>query len=146
MNQNCPQELLTLYHYDELPVAQRQEFEAHLRECPECRAALAELRSGLQGIPVPELRLDPAQKLQFTERVLRKTRRSYRPLAAWGGALAAAGALALAVVVLQPDGKLPVAPGSPELADYEILEQLDLLQDLDLLQELELLEELEQLG
>jgi len=146
MNQNCSQELLTLYHYDELPVEQRQLVEQHLQDCPDCRASLAELRSSLRGIPVPKLQLEPAQKLQFSARVLRQSRRSYRPLAAWGGALAAAGALAVAVIVLQPSRQLPVAPTQPALADYEMLEQLDLLQDLELLQQLELLEELEQLG
>lgn len=145
MNQTCSQELLTLYHYDELPVEQRQVVDQHLQDCPDCRASLAELRSSLRSIPVPELQLDPAQKLQFADRVL-QSRRSYRPLAAWGGALAAAGALAVAVVVLQPSRQLPVAPIQPALADYEMLEQLDLLQELEVLQELELLEELEQLG
>lgn len=144
----CNQELLTLYHYRELPPEQFAAVTAHLQGCAACRAELAELQQALAQLPRPELQFSTADRQRFAERVVRRTRRrSGLPLPAWGGALAASGALVLTLVVMQPERPV-VKPssGGAAMADFEVIEQLDMLQELDLLQNLELLQELEQLG
>lgn len=146
--QRCNQELLTLYHYRELPAEQAAAVTAHLQGCAACRKALAELQQLLAQLPRPELQFSAADKQRFADRVARRARRrSGLPLPAWGGALAAAGALGLALVVMQPERPVVTPPaGGAAMADFEVIEQLDMLQELDLLQNLELLQELEQLG
>ena len=43
---SCPHsQLLSAYHDGELPVAQREQMEEHIAECPACSAELAELKA-----------------------------------------------------------------------------------------------------
>lgn len=140
----CNPELLTLYHYQELDDAELHQFEDHLSQCEECRTELQMIEAGLAKIPEMELEIGVMEKQQFCTQVLNKTtRRSWKkPL--WGGALAAASALMLALIIM-PGMETQQNEGNQVLADLEMLDQLDLLQDFELLQDLELLVELEDL-
>jgi anti-sigma factor RsiW len=151
MTPKCPysNEMLTHYHYNELDQSAWRDLESHLESCSACRSSLAELRSSLAAVPPrPDVRLSAAQKLRFAEEVTERIRRRpFRRLTTWGGALATAGVLAMAIVLVRPaDQMVPSPPGTPAFADFEVLEQLDLLRDWELLQALELLEEMEELG
>jgi len=145
---DCNEDLLPLYHYRELNAADTRAVEEHLAGCAACRSALAELETCLGTVPRPELQLSSASKLQFAEAVLaRSRRRSFSPGKAWGSALAAAGALAVAIALLQPvDPRVPTLPAASAQVDMEVLEQLELLQNLELLENLDLLQEMERLG
>ena len=144
----CQEELLPLYLYRELTAADSRALEDHLAGCADCRAALAELEHALARVPRPELRLSRSRKLQFAEQVLARSRqRALTPRRVWGGTLAAAGTLAVALILLHPVAtRVPPIPAASAQADLEILEQLELLQNLDLLQDLDLLQEMERLG
>jgi anti-sigma factor RsiW len=143
----CSEEQLVLYHYAELPPAERLAVEKHLADCPDCRTVLAEMQSSLAALPRVELRLSAAQKLTFAERVSSRTRRSAPGmLPRWGGALIAAGVFGAAVMLISPaDRNAPLLADTPARSDFELVEQLDLLQDLALLQNFELLQEIESL-
>lgn len=137
---------LLLYRFDELPAAERQQIAEHLQSCPACRASLDELDQTLASVPRPEVSLTPGQLAVFNDRVLRRARRrAPNRMPVWGGALAAAGALAVTLVVMQP-GAPPPSHKTQGLADYEVLENLDMLQDLDLLQNLDLLQAISDSG
>lgn len=142
----CDQQLLLLYHYHELDAEQMRSVATHLEHCSACRQERDQLAQVLAAIPAPQPERNSARHRLFTEKVMRQRQRSpHRHMGAWGGALAAAGALAIYMVMLQPAPPPPVAPTSAQ-ADIEVLEQLDMLQDLDLLQNLEILQELEGAG
>lgn len=143
----CSEEQLVLYHYAELPPAERLVVEKHLAGCPDCHTALAEMQASLAAVPHAELRLSAAQKRTFAESVSSRTRRSSPGmLPRWGGALIAAGVFVAAVMLISPaDRNTPLLADPPARSDFELVEQLDLLRDLALLQDFELLQEIERL-
>ena len=142
--QICNDELLTLYHYQELAADESRSFEHHLVECVSCRIALDELRSSLAAVPSPELTFSSAQKQQFSAKITARIgQRKSHSLSNWGTALAVATALGLMVLMLRPvSPPIVPPPAAAALAELEVLEQFELLKDLELLQNLELLEEL----
>lgn len=145
---HLPEPELLLYHYGELDASRFQAAERHLQHCLHCRENLRNLEEELALLPRPELRLDARQTRQFAEQVMQRVQRPARPwLPVAGGALAAATALGLTLVLVQP-GSTPAPPpvAPPALAELELLQELELLETLELLQELELLEELGDLG
>jgi len=146
-HQPCDEKQLTLYHYNELDLETRQQIEKHLKSCAACRTTLEQIKASLATVPKIECDLDSASRLRFTEQVMARTdsrRRIGKPV--WGGALAAAGALALVLTLMPNFQQQPLEIPNPALTELELLEQLELLQDLDILQDLELLGELEDLG
>lgn len=144
---NCNEEQLVLYHYDELTLPERQKVETHLQGCPDCRAELNDLQAALAIVPQMKLEFSEAEKLRFAEQVTDRVRRSPRHLrAAWGGVFATAALVAGVMFFSPADLPQSVVPSEPAVAEFEMLEQLDLLQELDLLKELDLLQEMGQLG
>lgn len=143
----CSDEQLTLYHYGELDPTEHLQLEAHLAACPACRDALTELQASLAVVPRAGLQLNAAQRLQFAERVVARTRRGHpRGLPVWGGALVAAGIFGVSIMLVTPDDRgVPAQTDLLVRTDFELVEQFELLQDLTLLQELDLLQELESL-
>ncbi len=142
--QNCNEELLTLYHYAELSEQEARELEQHLLDCEACRISLDEIAASLAAVPHPQLTLSEGQRQQFSARVSEKIKRPRAYLLQrWGGAFAMAAALGLMVILLRP-GEQPVVhrPAAAALADIEVLEQLEMLKELELLKDLELLQEL----
>lgn len=145
--QSCDERLLTLYHYNELQPEERLQLEEHLKWCSQCRNSLSQLSNCLTDIPIPKIDISAADRLNFTDQVLKKTtkpRFAGKPV--WGGALVVTGLLMLLLVILpNPTNKIIKQP-KPSLSELELIEQLELLQNLDLLQDMELLKELEDLG
>lgn len=146
-HQPCDEKQLTLYHYNELEPETRQQVEKHLESCTNCRVTLEQIEACLTAIPKVEQTIDSASRLRFTEQVMVRTgSRSKIGKPVWGGALAAAGALALVLTLMPNFQQQPVEMLNPALTELELLEQLELLQNFDILQDLELLGELEDLG
>jgi hypothetical protein len=145
-NQPCDEKQLTLYYYNELEGESRLQIENHLKNCADCRSTLEQIKTCLEAIPKYEQELDSASQLRFTEKVLAKTGSRHRLKPVWGGSLAAAGALMLALSLMPGDKQQPAEIQNPILTELEMLEQFELLQNFDLLQNLELLEELGNLG
>jgi len=144
--QKCDEKALTLYYYRELAPEQTRQLEKHLALCNSCQKTLRQIEQALNAIPAQGLQLSHIEQQRFSAQVMDKIQLSWwqRKLV-WGSALAASGALALALLIL-PTGKPPTPIASPAMADIEVLEQLELLQELEILQDLELLEALEDLG
>jgi anti-sigma factor RsiW len=137
----CNSELLTLYHYRELNAEQTREILAHLSHCSKCRAELQKIEAALANVPVMQLRIDAQEKQTFNDRILDKHHRRQWKKPVWGSALAATGALALALLLI-PGSGTETDSNNQVLAELGVLEQMELLQDFDLLQDLELLEEM----
>ncbi len=144
--QKCDENILTLYYYRELDSERTRQLEEHLTRCSSCQKSLQQIEQALSAIPVQGLQLSHAERQRFTARAMDKIQHSWwqrKPV--WGSALAAAGAVVLALMIL-PAEKPPTPTSSPAVADIEVLEQLELLQEFEILQDLELLEALEDLG
>jgi predicted anti-sigma-YlaC factor YlaD len=135
----CNSELLTLYHYRELNADETRAIEDHLAQCPACRAELQNIEGALAKVPQMSLEINALEKQRFRSRVFEKQNRRHWKRPVWGSALAAAGVLALVLLIIPGTGTQPDV-GAPVLADLEVLEQMDLLLDFDLLQDLEMFE------
>jgi Anti-sigma-K factor rskA/Putative zinc-finger len=113
------QELLGAYALDAVPEDERRDLEAHLAECPRCRAEVAEHRDTAAllagGAPAPDglwdriaAALDEPPPALELERVLEGRRRARPPR--WVQAVAAAAAVvaiwALGLQVIQQDRRL----------------------------------------
>lgn len=102
-------DLLLDYLYGELDAGMRAAFEAYVAEHPDARAAVAEMRATRAALSPLAADLEPSQ--MTTNRVLAHARdaaermergRGWGLLPRYAGALAAAAALAVGVVVLRP--------------------------------------------
>lgn len=105
----CDKELLVGYLYDELPPAERSNFEAHLFSCAECREEISGLREtraylGSWAPPEPDLGF---QIVRAPAGAVASARR-FRIPPAWGVAAAAALVLAAAAAI----ANLEVSVGS----------------------------------
>ena len=115
------QKLLTAFHDEELPAADRARVEEHLRGCPECAARLADLArvDRAAGVPDP----GPAYWDRFNARVMDRVAREadgprvtvLRPKGGWVRQqlrylIPAAAAAALVLVVARFVGMNPGAP------------------------------------
>ena len=147
---SCIPENLTLYHYGELPEAQRLRLEQHLQGCTVCRRELEQLRAALDLLPPsPEPTEEAVRSLQ--QRLRQRPGRP-QPKLVLGWSLAASAALLL-TLTLRPQMPAPVlsVPGEKEAilrlgGDPGRFPDTDLLLDLELLEEFELLQELKGLG
>ena len=146
-NTSCPDGDLVLFYYGELDGPGRSRIEAHLADCPACRAELNDIERTLAPLPRASVQLTAAEIQQFAARVsARATRRRQGIAPAFGGALAAAAVLAVTLFTRQPWGGTPSTPmhtkGS-RIAEVDVVRNLDLLQNLDLLENLDTLQALE---
>lgn len=115
-------EQFSAYLDNELDEKQRLLVENHLRECPECRAELEELKSCDRILKLREIE-EPTNKFQlgFENRVLDKVRKKARP--AWGWRLSpilvpvASAALVIFVVLASREKAQPLV-GVDELIPY----------------------------
>jgi anti-sigma factor RsiW len=140
----CNEKMLVLFYYGELSGDRRHRVEAHLKACADCRARLARLAGTLDALPSPTLELSADDRRRLTARVM-ATAAASGPTRrwVWGGALAAAAALVVTLVVrpggpgLRPGRVTPPGQEIGLLQDMEMMEKMELLENLDLLQELE---------
>jgi len=115
------QALLTAFHDGELTAADRARVEGHLRDCPECRALLADLARADQAAGVPDP--GPAYWDRFNARVMDRVDREadgpkvapLRPKHGWMRQqlrylVPAAAAAALVVGIVRYGGMNPGAP------------------------------------
>ena len=145
-NKHCDGRQLILYHYNELEPVDLQLCAEHLEQCPQCHAAFEQIKTGLNALPVAELRLDPAQKKLFSEQVIAgiQARKQWRSKLR-GSSLVAAGALAVTIFLI-PIVRQPAVSPNPAFADLEIIEQFEFLQNFEVIQDLDLLEALGDMG
>ncbi|HYY52485.1 MAG TPA: zf-HC2 domain-containing protein [Myxococcales bacterium] len=118
----------------------REEAEAHLRGCPDCREErdlLAAARMVIAPLPAREPRVGFAPTVALNARDQRGA-----PFLRWlrwsFGGVAAAGAAAVAAALL-----VPATPASPRGDDVRIAQRLELFEDLAVVQHREALEDLE---
>jgi len=123
-----------------LSPADRDEAEAHLRGCVECRGErdlLAAARTVIEPLPAREPRVGFAPMVAANARERRKA-----PFLRWlrwsFGGVAAAGVAALAAALL-----VPATPGSQRGDEVRIAQRLELFEDLAVVQHREALEDLE---
>ncbi len=129
----CPETSSTLILYLYGEAEKPAEFEAHLENCAECRATLADHRKTLdayrsESVEVPVLDVSPAPSIidRLTDMIAHAFR---RPVFAGGLALAAAVALVVWIAVKSPE-PIPVANETPSYSDMTAdVEALD--DDLD---------------
>ena len=149
-----PSDRLLPYQRGELAAAELEGVEAHLAECAECRAALADFaaiaaRLGRAPEPAPPIHWG-AFRAELHESLARRSapeRRGRR----WSlGGLPAALAAGLAVVVLYlaiPGGNGRAPVGDQAAVENAMLaSRLDLIKELDVVQSLDLLEDFDVIG
>lgn len=123
-----------------LPLPEREEADAHLSCCAQCREErdlLLSARALLPPLPAREPRAGFAASVALGARDLRASAFSRWLRWAFGGA-AAAGVAAVAVALL-----LPAQRGAGRGDEVTIAQRLDLFEDLAVLQNREALEEME---
>ena len=109
------------YHDGELSPERREAVEAHLTQCPACRALLADLRSLsrlLVGAAAPSPASAPPELM--TARALVAFRRArQRDLLRMASALTAAAAVLLGVLLLRPVAPVRTMPPAPPPAVWD---------------------------
>lgn len=95
-------EMLSAYLDDELGRAEQQAVAAHLRDCPDCAAALARMRAAVQALAdLPQVEPPPDFMVRLNERLdAEDARRSRRPWFVFRRSFLLPGAATLAVACL----------------------------------------------
>ena len=121
--QSCPYSVqVSAYYDDELPLAQRQEVEAHLYQCAACADELRQLRrisELLAAAPVPHLDANQKNELYALAPATREF--AYMRIAEWVSAVAAAVLLAASSWMIYrnvPSNVPPVASGESASIEY----------------------------
>jgi len=141
---------LILYCSNDLSADQMRIAATHVSGCSSCARALGDIKQTLASLPQKDLKLSEADKCQFSARVMEKTKgqRTTGRLQAWGAAATAVAAGLLAVVIFNPTD-LPVNKAqlqSPQMAELDLVENMEMLEVMELLEMMELLELLAEEG
>lgn len=123
-----------------LPLAEREQADAHLAACPGCREErdlLLSARGLLAPLPAPEPRIGFAAQVALAARDRRPQAFAHWLRWTFGG-VAAAGVAAAAAVLL-----VPSRPALQRGDEVKIAQRLDLFEDLAVLQNREALEDIE---
>lgn len=147
------EDMLALYHYGELGPVRTRALEAHLAECPGCRAVRDELALTLGATPA--YRVDRVESMRVAKRVMAKIART-RPVSTARRlvptfALAAALVVAVAFTihwrseVLNTNNEQPPAQVIVAQGDWDMLDNYDVLGDLDVIEQMDDIERIEKL-